>query len=162
MRHTHALNAAAPPIANRARPARQPLTPLLARLRSHSLDKRLAHGIEPWRTPMLATRARQLTSARRRRSLARCLERLVEQAEEPPRTSFSAVVHPSRPRVREARPLLLMLAARLRASDPVDPRGVAALKNLLSDGNSPVYTRGDPETLARALQRIERWLDARR
>lgn len=139
-----------------------PLAPPLARLRAYSLDTKLAHGIEPWRTPVLAARARQLTGDRSRRSLARCLERLVERVEEPPRLTLSAVVHPSRPRVREARPLLLMLAARLRGGEPVDPRGVAALRNLLTDGNSPVYTRGDPEMLARALQRIELWLDARR
>lgn len=136
-----------------------PFAPLFAHLRAHSLDKWLAHGIEPWRTPTLAARARQLTSERNRRSLARCLERMVEQAEEPPQLTLSAVVRPYRPRVHEARPLLLMLAARLRSGDPVDPRAIAALRNLLTDGNSPVYTPGDPVTLVRALQRIELWLD---
>jgi hypothetical protein len=138
-----------------------PFAPLLARLRAYSLDRGLAHGIEPWRTPVLAARARQLTGKRNRRSLARCLERLVEQAEEPP-PAFSAAVHPSRPCVQEARPLLLTVAARLRAGEPVDPRGVAALRNLLTDGTSSVYTCGDPETLAYALHRIEWWLEARR
>jgi hypothetical protein len=71
-------------------------------------------------------------------------------------------VRPSRAAVREARPLLLMLPATLRGREPVDPRGVAALTNLLTDGASPVYTHGDPHALTRALQRIEWWLDARR
>jgi hypothetical protein len=138
-----------------------PFAPLLARLRAHSLDRRLARGIEPWRTPVLAARARQLTSERSRRSLARSLERLVRQAQEPPRHSRSVVVRPSRSRVREARPLLLMLAARLRSGDPVDVRGAAAIKHLLTGGDSPLYAPGDPEMLARALQRITSSLDMR-
>ena len=137
------------------------LPPLLARVRAHSLDLQLAHGIEPWRTPVLAARARQLTDERSRRSLAACLEHIVERAEDLPRLTLSAVVEPSRPGVQEARPQLLMLAARLRGGEPINPRGVAALKDVLSDGTSPMYRCGDPEALVRALRRIEWWLDTR-
>jgi hypothetical protein len=47
----------------------------------------------------------------------------------------------------------------LRGNGPVAPRGIAALKNLLTDGAGPVYTHGDPETLRRRLAAIDRWLD---
>jgi hypothetical protein len=139
---------------------RRPFLSITALLRANGLDRQLASGVEPWRTPVLAARARQLTSDRKRRSLARGMELLVEQAEEPARVVLTAAITPSRPSVREARPLLLMLAARLRAGDPVDPRAVAAVNKLLTDGAGPVYRRGDPNTLAHELRRIESWLDA--
>jgi hypothetical protein len=60
--------------------------------------------------------------------------------------------------VREARPLLLTLAAQLRAEHPVSPRGLAAIRCLLVDGAGPVYAQGDPETLKLRLQQAEAWL----
>ena len=134
---------------------------LLARLRAPWLDRQFAAGVESWRSPVHAARARQLTSDRTRRLLARSLERLVEQAEEPPKRYHTAVIQPSRLRVREARPLMLALASRLRSNAPVAPRGITTLNELLTDGAGPVYTHGDPETLKRRLQAIEGWLDVR-
>jgi hypothetical protein len=135
------------------------LAPLLAHVRAARLDRQLATGTESWHTPVHAARSRQLTSERTRRALARSLERLVEQAEEPPRLGRAAIVFPSRARVREARPVMLTLAARLRGSAPVAPRAMAALRDLLCDGAGPVYTRGDPNALKRRLHAIETWLD---
>ena len=134
---------------------------LLARLRAPWLDRQFAAGGESWRAPVHAARARQLTSDRTRRLLARSLERLIEQAEEPPKRYHTAVIQPSRPRVREARPLMLTLASRLRSNAPVAPRGITTLNELLTDGAGPVYIPGDPETLKRRLQAIEGWLDVR-
>jgi hypothetical protein len=42
---------------------------------------------------------------------------------------------------------------------PVDPRGVAALKDLLSDGTGPCYMHGHPDTLKLRLQAIDQLLD---
>ncbi len=53
---------------------------------------------------------------------------------------------------------MLTLASRLRANAPVDPRGIAALKDLLTDGAGPVFTHGDPNTLKRRMQAIDEWL----
>jgi hypothetical protein len=159
MRHTGALHHGSPVFGTPRRRSRHPLAPLLARLRGPWLNRQLAAGVEPWRSPVHAARARQLTGDRTRRMLARGLERLVEQAEEPPSFSRTAVIQPWRPGVREARPLMLTLASRLRGSAPVDPRGIAALKDLLTDGAGPVYTPSDPNTLKRQLELIDQWLD---
>lgn len=162
MSHTNAVTHSFPGVAADRSRGRRPFLSMAALLRANGLDRQLASGIEPWRTPLLAARARQLTGDRKRRSLARGLDQLVEQAEEPASVALTAAVSPSRPGVREAQPLLLMLATRLRAGDPVDPRGVAALNNLVTDGAGPIYAKGDPNTLAHALRRIESWLDAQR
>jgi hypothetical protein len=137
------------------------LSPLLAHLRAPWLDRQLADGIASWHSPAHAARALQLTSARTRKALARSLERLVEQAEEPPRSARSAVILPCRPQVREARPIILTTALRLRAGAPVAARGMARLKLLLSDGAGPCYASSRPDALLIELQTITQWLDVR-
>jgi hypothetical protein len=156
MRHAHTIAPARIAVMDWRR---RRAAPLLARLRAPWLDRQLAAGTEPWRSPVHAAPARQLTSERSRRILARSLERLVEEAEEPRTPYRNAVVQPYRPRVREARPVVLTLASRLRGNAPVDPRGIAELKDLLSDGAGPCYTHGHPDTLKLRLQAIDRRLD---
>jgi hypothetical protein len=140
MSHTNAVTPSFAGVAGDSSRRRRPFLSVAALLRGNGLDRQLGSGVEPWRTPLLAARARQLTSDRKRRLLARGLEQLVEQAEEPARVGLTAAITPSRPSVREARPLLLMLAARLRAGDPVDPRAVAAVNKLLT--TAPVRSTG--------------------
>ena len=136
------------------------LAPLLAQLAATHLDRRVADGVDPSHSPIYAARSRRLTGEKSRRTLARSLERLVEEADAPPRRpSLSSAVRPSRARVHEARPQLLMLASRLRGGAAVDPRGLAAIRVLLTDGAGPVYTNGDPETLKRRLETIEDWIE---
>ena len=144
----------------RAHPRRQPraLARLSAHLRGPLIDRRLATGTVAWRSPAYAARAVQLTSRRSRVSLARSLESLVERADQPP-TRLSAAVPPCREQVRHAAPLLLALASRLRSPEPVDVRGVAQLRELLSDGASPCFVRLYPEALTVALQEAALWLD---
>jgi hypothetical protein len=133
----------------------------MAHLRAASLDRQLAQGVAPWHSSRHAARALQLTSSRARTALARSLERLVEQAEEPPTPRRSAVIEPCRPQVREARPIMLTTALRLRAGAPVDARGMARLKLLLSDGAGPCYAPSRPDALAIELQTVSQWLDVR-
>jgi hypothetical protein len=134
---------------------------LLAHLRAPWLDRQLAAGVASWHSPTHAARALQLTSARNRTALARSLERLVEQAEEPPTPARSAVIEPCRPQVREARPIILTMAFRLRSRSPVAARGMARLKLLLSDGVGPCYAPSRPDALAIELQTVSQWLDVR-
>ncbi len=140
--------------------AKELLAPAIARVCATRIDRHLAAGTEPWHSPVYAARCRRLSDPRSRRMLARSLERLVDQAEAPARLSLTSAVAPSRRRVREARPLLLMVASRLRGDGPVNPRGLAAIRLLLSDGAGPVYTHGHPDALNRALQAAADWLDA--
>ncbi len=55
-------------------------------------------------------------------------------------------------RVKEARPELERLARRLADPDPVDARGVALTKALLSDGAGPLYWARSPESLSARLR----------
>ena len=131
---------------------------LRARLHAPSLDRELASGIAPWRSPRHAARALQLTRERNRRGLARSLERLVENAQCARSQSRGAVVYPCREQVIEAMPALLTIAGRLRSSDPIDARGIARLNILLSDGSGPCYVRIRRNALTDALQEISQWL----
>src|SRR2546423_10873043 len=89
-----------------------------ARLHAPSLDRELASGIAPWRSPLHAARALALTSDRSRRGLARSLERLVEQAQCARSQSRGAVVYPCREQVLDALPALLTIAGRPPSPDP--------------------------------------------
>jgi hypothetical protein len=159
MRDTHALCATSFAV-ERSRAGPRWIVWLLAGVRAPWLDRQLAAGSVPWRSPEHAARALQLTGDRSRGALARWLERLVEHAERPPaRLSISAVVSPCREQVHEALPVILATASRLRSRAPVDARGVARLRALLSDGAGPCYSRADPVALTVALETISQWLD---
>lgn len=132
---------------------------ILARLRAPRLERQLAAGSLPWASELHAARAVQLTGERHRRGLARSLESLVEQAEDPTPRFMSAVIPPCRAQVREALPLILEVASRLRSGEPVDARGVAQLRALLADGGGPCYTASRPDALSIALRSVSEALD---
>ncbi len=134
-----------------------PFAPLVARVRSFGLDRDLAQGVDPSRTPAHTARARQLTSDRTRKYLARGLERIAEEPTTGRRYTSNAV-NPSRASVRATRPQLVELSARLRTADNVDPRAVAALRGLLTDGAGPLYNDGNVELLRQQLENIDSWL----
>ena len=113
-----------------------------------------------WCSPMHAARARQLTNARTRRTLARSLERLAEQADTPRPPFRTAVVQPCRPQVREARPQMLTIAQRLRSNAPVGVCGVARLQALLSNGAGPCYAPSHPDALNTELRAVADLLEA--
>jgi hypothetical protein len=148
-------------LAGTRRPPRQAWVAarLRARLGASWIDRRLAAGAVSWCSPVYAARAVQLTGNRSRFALARSLERLLERAEEPPALFKNAAVPPCGIQVRDALPVILELASRLRSGAPVDARGVAQLSELLSDGAGPCYRRIHPEALTRALERVSRALD---
>jgi hypothetical protein len=153
-----ALAITSPPAAGPPQTLSQLAARLNARLHAPSLDRELASGIAPWRSPLHAARALALTSDRTRRGLARSLERLVEQAQQPRNQQRGAVVYPCREQVIEAMPALLTIAGRLRSADPVDARGMARLNILISDGSGPCYVRIRRNALTDALQEISQWL----
>ena len=68
---------------------------------------------------------------------------------------------PPRALVHHARPMLLTISARLRSGGPVNPRAVAALRNLVCDGTGELYVTSEPRSLERRLRTIEGWLDVR-
>jgi hypothetical protein len=157
MRAAHALGQ--PSVDERRVAHRSPLAAsLIARVRAPQIDRQLATGVAPWRSPAHAARAVQLTSATRRNALAGSLERLLRDASRPP-IRFSAVIPPCREQVLEAREAIAALVALLRSGDPIDARGAARLWVLVTDGAGPCYVRTHPRALSGALQSASQWLD---
>jgi hypothetical protein len=114
------------------------IQPALVWLRRGSLDRKLAQGADPDANPELALRARQLSSPRFRAGLARSIRNVIDAAEEPARGP-SAAVPLERRQILNERERLLQLAEDLESSDRLEPRGLALVERLLTDGNSPVY-----------------------
>lgn len=144
------------PVTTRSRPRPAWILRGLARAHALRLDRELAAGIPTWHSPLHAARAVQLTTHRRRRSLADSLERLAERTERSGPPGLGAAIPPSREQVRESLPLILALSLRLRTPEPVDARGMAGLRALL---NSPIYIHSRPGALLAALQAVSEWLD---
>ena len=132
---------------------RLPRPRLLLRLRvileSGELDRVLASGADPASSELLTERGAQLTGVRSRRRLANGLETLIEPPTGP--AGLSSAIRP-RADLRPLRPVLVALQRRLRSDEPVDPRGIAVLKWLLSDVASPLYTDSDPTEVSSLLR----------
>lgn len=100
--------------------------------------------------PRLAWRTAELVADDNRISLARSLTDVVHAADERLLPTASPL---ARAAVRDCRPLLLELAARLYdLSLPVTPRGVLLVERLLVDGSGPLYGDPDPDRLLRAAR----------
>jgi hypothetical protein len=126
---------------------------LVARWGSLRLDRALAEGVSPEASGALLLRARAL-GGRSRRELGRSLQRILRQAQ--PSPSAGGRVPVSRSAVMDARDDLDLLARRLLSGAPVDVRGVAQARVLLSDGSGPLFWRRSPESLrARIHEAIE-------
>jgi hypothetical protein len=61
--------------------------------------------------------------------------------------------------VCDARPQIAAIAGRLRSRTPIDARGVAYLRELLCNGDSPVYMRSPAGALAAELHTVLEMLD---
>jgi hypothetical protein len=139
------------------RPGR--LARLRARLNRAALDRDLASGVAPWRSPAHAARALQLTGARRREAYAHGLKRLLSETENPRRsTRISAVVLPNPASVILCAPVIWEIVAELRGPAPVSAEGMARLRALLCDGAGPIYCAGHEHELRQALEHVARWL----
>jgi len=107
----------------------------------------------------LAWRVAELTNGRERRMLARSLRDLVDELS-PRRLPGAAPLN--RVRLRPYSDLLLALADRLERLDlPVTASGMLLVRELLSDGSSPLYLCGDADALPAELERIHDALDGR-
>jgi hypothetical protein len=122
------------------------------------LDRQLADAPSCALTRALALRSRQLTERGTRLELADLFRAIVEHVESSPQLVTSDVT--DRVAVRTAREPVLGLAERLEGSVPVNPRGVAQAKALLTDGLSPLYNRSSERTVTQAIWQIQDNLDA--
>ncbi len=91
---------------------------------------------------------------RQRRVFADSLEAAVEECDRPLHRGGAAVAI-DRPAVAEAAPLLLQVAARLRAPEPLPQEAMRMVRSLTGDGAGPLYARSahrseyPPGTLSR-------------
>lgn len=110
---------------------------LTARLFARRLDWALANGADSERSPALAIRARRLTALSRRRVIAGSLRRLLREGRVTP--DGCAQVEG--------------LATALAEPGPVDPQGAARAWLLVTDGASPLYSRGNLRGYAASAKR---------
>lgn len=128
-------------------------TRIRARLLRFRLDRRLAAGERPSESPELRWRAVQLTSPEHRQALADEIEWRLEEARHPAR-GLSAAVPLNKPGILALEDELRRLADDLRGPEPVEPRGVILMEQMLHDGASPMFASASEADLERALRVI--------
>jgi hypothetical protein len=109
---------------------------LRIRMRASRLDRELAHGASPEGSVALAIRAQVLAQPSERARLAGALERIVAAADASSPARLRVPVN--RRAVRAAGTELRAIVDLLR-SGPVDVRSIASIRNLVAEGNSPLY-----------------------
>ncbi|MGH2867428.1 MAG: hypothetical protein ACRDNK_07660 [Solirubrobacteraceae bacterium] len=119
-------------------------------LHAPSLDQALAAGASPDSSGPLSLRAQYLIGAPARRDLARTLRRLVDAASRP-FGPLSPGVPVCRRKVLASQGTLWDLANRLTSAEPVEARGVAQVRMLIT-GDGPVYHRHAADDLQPAVQ----------
>ena len=108
---------------------------------------------------MLAERYQEVLATRRRRSLARSLEGIVRSLDPKLLPGASPL---NRPGLWLYLPEIRTLAARVGDLDrPASRRGLELVRNLLTDGGSPLYDRERIDELPETVRRILAALDAR-
>jgi len=123
-----------------------------AAVRRADLNRELAAGADPRASDELALRARQLTSERNRRTLARTLRRTFAEAQRAPMTRGRAVII-DRAAVLHAKDAIAEMIERLDSKRPVRAQGVALLEQILTNADrSPLYNRSEPGSLRRMLR----------
>jgi hypothetical protein len=111
---------------------------LLARYRARALDRALAGGESPDASVALGLRARFLISRRCRDQLGQTLQRIVRERGRSPSIARARL---NAEGIDAAAAALAELAGRLLASGPVEARGIAQVRLLLSDGTGPMFRR---------------------
>lgn len=118
----------------------------------HELTRELSEGTDPAGRPELELRARQLTTPRNRRSLARSLRRAVAEARKPP-LARARIVIIDRAAVIDAEETIATLIARLQTHRPVRAQGMAIVERMLTnEGSSPLYNSADSGALRQLVR----------
>lgn len=124
---------------------------LVVRFRAWGLDAALAEGVSPDSSAPLSLRAHALISARTRNALSREIRQILGKANQP-RSPFDPTVPICRRKVRNARAALDELAARLQGPGPVEARGIAQVRLLLTHSSSPLYSHPLADDLRDSIQ----------
>ena len=114
---------------------------MTARLRAGRFDRALAVGVPAPTGSALAVHAARLTYVAERQAVARALRRAVRDAKDT-RATPSGRVPMHRANIASAEALTDEVTLRLHAPHPVRVRGMARLRQLLSNATSPLYRHG--------------------
>jgi len=109
---------------------------MTARLRAARFDRALAVGVPAPAGSALAAHAARLTSVPERQAVARALHRAVRDAKDT-RATQTGRVPMHRANIASAEALIDEVRLRLHMPHPVSARGMARLRQLLSDGTGP-------------------------
>jgi hypothetical protein len=123
---------------------------LLAGWQSGELDRRLAAGVDPQTTDVLALRAERITTRRSRTRVANGLTRALRSARQS-KPGLTAA-RPCAPELTAAGELIAALDDCLRRAEPVSAQGVAILRILLTDQASALYQPSESGVLAAQLR----------
>ena len=119
------------------------------RLRAARFDRALAVGVPAPAGSALAAHAARLTSVAERHTIARALRRAVRDANDDTGATQTGRVPMHRANIASAEALIAQVALRLHAPHPVSARGMARLRQLLSDGTGPLYHYGRGDLVGR-------------
>jgi hypothetical protein len=123
------------------------------------LTRVLAEGADPRESDELALRARQLTSERSRKALARTLRRSIAEAYLPARTRARVSIIDRRG-VLNAESAITAMVERLLGPRPVQAQGMAMLERILTNADgSPLYNRSSPGALRQMIRAATAALD---
>ena len=131
-----------PDTARRGHARRSVRAYLMARLRAARFDRALAVGVPAPAGSALAVHAARLISVAERHAVARTLRRAVRDAKDDLSATRSGRVPMHRANIAAAEALIDEVTLRLHAPHPVSARGMARLRQLLSDGAGPLYRHG--------------------
>jgi hypothetical protein len=114
---------------------------VMARLRAGKFDRMLAVGAPAPAGSALAAHATRLTSTHEREGIARSLRRTVNDARNGD-APLSSRVPLNVPNIVAAEDAIDAVTLRLHSPRPVSARGMARLRQLMSDGTGPLYRYG--------------------
>ena len=120
---------------------------LTARLRADRFDHQLAVGVAAPAGSALAVHQARLMSTGEREAIARSLRQAVSDARSGAVFSSRIPVHPRN--IAAAEELIDTITLRLHSPQPVQARGMARLRRVLSDGAGPFYWYGEGDLVGR-------------
>jgi hypothetical protein len=112
-----------------------------ARLRAYQLDRQLAVGVPAPARSALAVHQARLVTVAEREAIASTLRQALDDANAGAAPLSSRIpLHPTN--IVAAEDLIDAITLRLHSQRPVNPRGMARLRVVLSDGSGPMYRSG--------------------
>ena len=120
---------------------------LIARLRTDKFDHQLAVGVPAPAGSALAAHQARLTSTAERDAIARSLRTAVSDSHTGTVFSSRIPLHPRN--IAAAEELIDTITLRLHSPQPVNARGMARLRRVISDGSGPLYWYGNGDLRGR-------------